>query len=194
MLHEAPDDLEISRAQNNDKNALTNVIYKTSPYVCSLCSKWCRHQLEAQDIAQEALIRIANNLNSFNHSSNFFTWVYTVTYRTFLDYSKKEVRRNKIASITPIEDRDFAEDTTELDPNIEALSDGLQALESIHSEILILIDLKQMSYTEVAQMLNVPIGTVRSRVARARLNLRKILVEQGTFDETGAVKHTEDKP
>lgn len=187
-----PDDLEIVRAQKQDLQALEKVLRITAPYVFSLCKTWCRPPIDPEDITQESLLRLGRNIASFQHNSAFFSWVYTLTYRTFLDRARLESRRSKIAKISSVEETPHLEKTIQQEEkndfqDLSMVSQALELLESIHSDVLILIDVQGNSYENVALELGIPVGTVRSRLSRARLNLRKILIEQGTFDAAGNV-------
>ena len=191
-----PDDLEIRRAQKQDKDAIERVLEKSAPYVLALCKTWCRPPLEAADIAQESLLRVAQSIKSFRQDSAFFTWVYTLTYRTFLDHARTQARR---ASLAPMQSLELSPDVdknstydSESGNAAAAVSLALEALEPIHREVLILIDVQGSSYDQVSIDLAIPVGTVRSRLARARLNLRKILIEQGTFSPSGDVLPSEE--
>ncbi len=194
---EPPHDLEIHRAQQADSSALHSVLEKTSPYIFALCRTWCRPPLEAADIAQESLLRVAKNITSYRGDSAFFSWVYTLTYRTFLDHARKQKRRNAIVQMESLdESSDVANTSSETDDlaNIsEHISSALESLEPHHRDILILIDVRELSYESAAQELNIALGTVRSRLARARLNLRKILVHQGTLSPDGDVLFPEEQ-
>lgn len=192
-----PDDLEVLRAQKDDKQALDALIVKTTPYVFSLCKTWARPPLDPSDVAQDSMIRIVKNLKSFRGGSEFFTWVYTVTYRTFLDTARKQKRRASIAPMESIDENTnvanliLTEDSNNSDMS-EKLSKALEALDPVHVEILILIDVRGTSYEQTAKDLGIAIGTVRSRLSRARISLRKTLVSQGTFDEFGNVLINEE--
>ncbi len=194
-----PDDLEIARAQKNDPKALATVLEKTSPYVLNLCKSWCRPPLESEDIAQETLIVVAKKIESYESKSAFFTWVYSVSYRTFLDNLRKESRRSKIAKIESIETTNVARSLESPPPadlaneeSFNVLSAALNHLEFQHAQILILIDVKEDSYANVAKDLGIPIGTVRSRLARARISLRKELEKGGTISRRHGVSLNEE--
>lgn len=192
-----PDDLEVFRAQKNDIAALQSVLAKTSPYVLSLCKTWARPPLDPGEIAQESLIRISKNLKTFRAGSAFFTWVYTVTYRTFLDRARKEKRRSSIAQMVPLDENSGvanSQNTEELADSLvgQELSKAFDSLDQIHAEVLIIIDVQGSSYEQAAKDLGIPVGTVRSRLSRARLTLKKVLISQGTFDEAGNVLLVEE--
>ncbi len=195
-----PHDLEIHRAQKGDSRALNSVLEKTSPYIFALCRSWCRPPLEAADITQESLVRVGKNINSYRGESAFFSWVYTVTYRTFLDHARKEKRRNAIVQMSSLDESsdvnnvsDFTSETSDIAELSERISRALESLEPNHRDILILIDVRELSYESAAQELNLPLGTVRSRLARARLSFKKILVSQGTTSPADDVLPSEEQ-
>lgn len=197
---EPPNDIEIIRAQKNDSKSLRIVIEKTSPYVLNLCNCWCRPPLEGEDVAQETLITIAKKLNSYKSQSAYFTWVYSVTYRTFLDALRKQSRRNKIAKIENLDqvnDNNIAFDVSTENQNdnsqmSEILTKALANMHDDHVQILILIDVKQEPYAKTASDLGLPIGTVRSRLARARLALKKEINNLGTNSQIDDVLNGEE--
>lgn len=198
MTIEPPHDLEIHRAQKNDVQALNDVLTKTAPYIFALCTTWCRPPLEAADITQESLLRVAKNLNSYRGESAFFTWVYTLTYRTFVDHARKSKRRESIVRMESMDTshesiaNNSSEESDDVSGASEYIARALDMLEPNHRDILILIDVQELSYESAAQQLKVPVGTVRSRVARARQALKKTLTQQGTFSAHGDVLFPEE--
>ena len=178
-----PSEIEIRNAQKNfnyNSKAVENLIYKTTPYVLSICYKWCRPPIEVEDIAQEALYIIAKKINTFKGDSAYSTWVYTLTYRVFLDRARKENRRKNIASFEPINE-DAADISIDSSPKFDAaeiLDDAMSKLDDKQRSVILMVDLLGYDYEKVANELSIPIGTVRSRLARARANLEKILKDR----------------
>ena len=197
---EQPDDLEVIRAQKDDAKSIESLLKKTSPYILTLCKTWCRPPIDPEDVAQESLMRVAKNLKSFQHGSAFFSWVYTLTYRTFLDSARKESRRSNIAQIVPLDSQndDIGSDnaanswSSEQSEAADALASALESLDSPQREILILIDVQELSYEQASIALGIPVGTVRSRLARSRLKLRNLLINQGTISDAGIVISSEE--
>jgi RNA polymerase sigma-70 factor (ECF subfamily) len=191
-----PNDIAIERAKKNNRNALNDVMIKSSPFVYNLCQKWCSPPLESEDVAQNALIKISKNIKNFRHESKFSTWVYTVTYNVFLDEYRKIKRRQSIATMQSIDSNgiQFESETSTFSANVESndsseiLQNALQELSFDHRAILLLIDVEQLSYVEAANELNIEVGTVRSRLARARISFKKILDKQGTLSPFKGVK------
>ena len=122
-----PNEIVIERAKKDNKNALNDVIIKSSPYVYDLCQKWCRPPIESEDITQVALIKIANNIKDFRYESKFSTWIYTLTYRVFLDEYRKVKRRQSIAPIVSLENTTYISQEAEVqDDSSEQLIDLLE--------------------------------------------------------------------
>lgn len=177
-----PDDLLIERAKKNNQSAMNDLIIKCSPFVYNLCQKWCRPPIESEDITQNALIKISKNLNSFKFDSKFSTWVYSLTYNVFLDEYRKVKRREKIAPQGKLEEATDNENSSTEEDQSELLASVLNMLSEDHRAILLLIDLEELSYVEAAKALNIEVGTVRSRLARARISFKDNLVKYGTIN------------
>lgn len=177
-----PDDLLIEKAKKNNQSAMNDLIIKCSPFVYNLCQKWCRPPIESEDITQNALIKISKNLNSFKFDSKFSTWVYSLTYNVFLDEYRKVKRREKIAPQGNLEEATNNEDSSTEEDQSELLASILNMLSEDHRAILLLIDLEELSYVEAAKALNIEVGTVRSRLARARISFKDNLVKYGTIN------------
>jgi RNA polymerase sigma-70 factor (ECF subfamily) len=141
---------------------------------------------DARDIAQEAFLSAFRNLKKFRGRSQFFTWLYRIALNHALDLK----RRAKTSRALP-EAEDSAHPNEPPDRSVSASPDWhlqrreederlQQALAKLSSEyrlVLILRDMDELSYEEIAEVLDIPIGTVRSRLHRARLELRRLLEE-----------------
>lgn len=187
-IHE-PDELLIKRARKNGGSDLNTLISYTAPYVVRICTKWCRPPLDPLDVSQESLIRVATKLDTYRSESKFFTWVYTVSYRTFLD-QYRELQRRLARDASVESPQTFSDDPG--DAGI-ILQKALSNLDEDMAIILILIDATGATYEEASRQLSIPIGTVRSRLARARIHLKKYLVSTGTFTESGTVISPKDE-
>ena len=175
-----PDDLLIERAKKNNQSALNDVIIKCSPFVYNLCQKWCRPPIESEDVTQNALIKISKNLNNYRFESKFSTWVYSLTYNVFLDEYRKVKRRNSIAPQVELGLNDKSIFDTAPDHQSEQLELALSMMSDDHRTILLMIDVEQLSYIEAAEAIRIEVGTVRSRLARARVSFKENLGKHGT--------------
>ncbi len=143
---------------------------------------WLRHdRAEAEDLVQETFVKALKGFGSFQQGTNFRAWIYRILRNTFLTS-----RTGLKATMTvPLEEEiqeailPVTSETPEsilLDhSNQQAIQDALEGLPVIFREVVLLCDVEEMSYQEIADSLAIPIGTVMSRLARARQNLRESL-------------------
>jgi len=141
---------------------------------------------DAQDVTQEAFISAWQALGRFKGDSKFFTWIYRIAINHAIDLKRKqkvsrgpEVRLNDELQPIAAPDRP-PEEAIERKEEVAKLRKALKLLSNEHRMVLILKDIDGMKYEEMADALEVPIGTIRSRLHRARLELRDILERQGT--------------
>ncbi len=149
---------------------------------------------DAADLSQEIFLRLWAGIQNFRGDAKFFTWLVALSHNVCTDWLRKKQRRIKTVSMTPAEDDDG---TDAIDPgDTDAMSDpaaaaeqkeqqrlvreAIAALPPDHRIIIQLRDMEGVSYEEIAQRLGISIGTVKSRISRARSHLKKIL-EKGNF-------------
>ena len=145
---------------------------------------------EAEDLVQETYAKALKGFDSFQPGTNFRAWMYRILRNTFLT-SRTGL---KAARTVPIDDEDdpqsVSPSTTETPESIllaradqDAIQGALQALPMAYREIILLCDVEEMSYREISEALTIPMGTVMSRLARARKAMRQLLAEkvQGAY-------------
>ena len=138
---------------------------------------------DAEDVVQEAFLNAYQSLNSFKGDSEFFTWLYRIAFNAAITLRRK---RKAVVSIEgdsegksaePIDPSEYSrpgEAAERSDEDAQLLS-AMQRLSPEHRSVLVLKDLEGQKYEDIAAILDVPIGTVRSRLHRARLELRDLL-------------------
>ena len=189
----------IQKVLGGDKSAFEALVLENQRNVYNLALKMIRNEEDALDISQEAFLKAYLQLDGFRGESKFSVWLYRLTYNLCIDFLRKKTRE----TVIPLTFQDDADDFRELEiPDIrdlpedtvirketrEAIADSIGVLGQNHREILIMREVTGMSYGEIAQTLNVSEGTVKSRIARARMSLIKILSEKGTFPESLRLK------
>ncbi len=175
----AIDQLLVERVQRGEKRAFDLLVLKYQHKVISLVRRFVNDHAEAEDVAQEAFIRAYRALANFRGDSAFYTWLYRIAVNSAKNYLVAKKRR------PPATDLD-AEDaelllqgeglTEQATPENELLRDEVQqrlssALEDLSEDLRTAITLRElegMSYEEIAEIMGCPIGTVRSRIFRAR--------------------------
>jgi len=165
-----------SRLIDNYKNMVYNLAYR-------MCNN---NPQEAEDISQEAFLRAYQSLARFNPSYKFSTWLYQITLNIIRDkFKKKELNPTSLDSPVETDDSEFYPQTPDLTNNPEqiiarkedakAVQEAIYALPLKYREVLVLRYLQDLSYIEIANILKLPVGTVKVRLYRAREQLRKIL-------------------
>lgn len=152
------------------------------------------HHEDAQDLLQDALLEAYRSFKKFQRGTYFDKWLYRIMTNTFIDRQRHKKRVGRIDSLdTPSEGADDGEASVREipdwtgEPSRRVLHDefgepvqiALNRLKPDFRMVLILSDVEEFSYEEIAEMLNIPIGTVRSRLHRARDMMRQTLTESG---------------
>jgi len=182
----------VEKAKQGGQDAFERLVLDNQNRVYSLALRLTGDREEAADLAQEAFVRAWQGLSSFQGGSSFSTWVYRLTTNVCIDHLRKKKRREAVEPAVSLDDGDsgWAEPADwELDPQRlleksergQALARGLEQLPDWQRRVLVLRELSGLSYQEIGQALDLDIGTVKSRISRARLSLRKILLEDGNF-------------
>ena len=176
----------VVRVQAGDKKAFDVLVLKYQHRITSLVSRFVRDHHEAQDVTQEAFIKAYKGLKNFRGESAFYTWLYRIAINTAKNHLVSMSRRPTSSSVE-MEDIDFFDDSTGIrdisDPQGELATDQIHAtveyaidiLPDELKEAIVLRELEGMTYDEIATIMDCPIGTVRSRIFRARDAIEKHL-------------------
>lgn len=191
-LDRLPDEELTGRARTGDRAAVDTLLRRHHDRVARICLGLCRDRSDAEDATQEALLSIANGLPRFDGRSSFATWAYRVAANRSLDELRRKRRRPR-----PVDPLDRAESPAPptgdgRDPADVAVSrsgrdrilDTVAALPEEFRDAVVLRDVLDLDYAEIARLLEVPVGTVRSRIARGRARLADTL---GNPDGVGDV-------
>jgi RNA polymerase sigma-70 factor (ECF subfamily) len=170
----------VARAQRGDKRAFELLVMKYQRKLGRLLSRWVRDPAEVEDVTQEAFIKAYRALPSFRGESAFYTWLYRIAINTAKNYLVALGRRAPTTTGFDNEEAEGFEDAEQLrDSNTpETELEGKQvaavvnkAMEALPEDLRTAITLREiegLSYEEIADAMNCPIGTVRSRIFRAR--------------------------
>ncbi len=169
----------VERVKNGDKRAFDLLVRKYQHKIVSVVTRYVSDWSEAQDVAQEAFIRAYRAMGAFRGDSAFYTWIYKIAINTAKNYLVSRGRRPPIGDIA-IEDAVQMDGASQLrdraTPARELLRQEIEqtvfgAVEDLPEELRTAITLREvdgLSYEEIAEAMNCPIGTVRSRIFRAR--------------------------
>lgn len=179
MGDEVSDNMLVERVQKGDKSAFDLLVRRYQHKVVSVISRYISDWSECQDVAQEAFIRAFRAIGAFRGDSAFYTWVYRIAINTAKNYLVSQGRR-------PPTDDIAVDDAVQLDagvrlkdsatPERELLRQEIErtvfaTVEQLPDELRTAITLREvdgLSYEEIAEQMQCPIGTVRSRIFRAR--------------------------
>lgn len=170
----------VARAQRGDKEAFGLLVAKYQRKLARLLSRLIRDPAEVEDVAQEAFIKAYRALPTFRGDSAFYTWLYRIAVNTAKNYLVSQGRRAPTTTEFDSEEAETFEEGEQLrdvdTPDRLLLSKQIgetvnAAMESLPEELktaIVLREIEGLSYEEIAQIMDCPIGTVRSRIFRAR--------------------------
>ena len=172
----------MSAAQGGDRDALDVLLRRHHDRVLAVCRRLAGNEADALDATQDALIAIARGIRRFDGRAAFSTWAYRVATNACLD----ELRRRRRRPLTGLPDTDAgpepvdawaaaAPEVADALPERLAVDDALRQLPEDFRAAVVLRDLCDLDYAEIAEVLGIPPGTVRSRIARGRGQLARLL-------------------
>jgi len=176
----------VERCLQGDDSAWENVVNSFGRRIYNLSYRYTNRRDEAEDLTQEILIRVYQNLKSYRpEAGSFQNWVLRVARNLVIDHYRQVRRSPQTGGSEELETTNIRDDKV---PNPQRaaeqreaarfLREGLQALSPELKEAIILRDLEGMAYEEIADMLNVPEGTVKSRINRGRIELARLLMKR----------------
>lgn len=162
----------VARAQSGEKDALNDLLGTHYDHVYAVCRRMTGNDADAADATQEALIAVARSVGRFDGRSRFSTWIYRIAMNAAIDELRRRSRRPIIgleaARPATMESSETVDSRVDIDAALRTLPDTLRAA-------VVLRDLCGLDYAEIAQVLDIPDGTVRSRIARGRASLVRAL-------------------
>ena len=199
-LH-APDknvDALVKRAKSGDTDAFSEIVtcYERFVYntACRVLTASGLSVADADDIAQDSLIKAWRSISTFRGECSFSTWLFRVTVNTARDVIRTNARR-PVVSLTRSEDDDeepeiwnvpvtsgdeIPEEAAERRETIEAVRRAVESLPDDQRQAIVLRDIHGLPYDEISRILGAEVGTIKSRINRGRTNLKKIL-KNGNF-------------
>ncbi len=182
----------VQRWQQGDRAAMERLILRYQGRIYNVILKICANRDDAAELTQETFVKVIENIGRFERRSSFYTWIFRIAVNVSLNYCQ---RRSKV-SFSPLEavddertsraklslaevlQDDRAPEPARIAENhelCELVIKGIMKLDENQRAAMVLRDIEGMSYAEISRVLDVELGTVKSRIARARSNLRDIL-------------------
>ena len=168
----------IGRFKKGDLSAFEGLVRRYQDRVYNLCRYMLQDPRDAQDAAQDVFLKAYKALKNFRPDSSFYTWIYRITVTTCLDYRRKArrevLRREPLTEDLP-SNEPFPEQIYE---SVEIAGSVQLALKKLQGKLraaIVLREMEGLSYEEIAEVLHISLGSVRSRISRAREELRRLL-------------------
>ncbi|MEQ1501721.1 MAG: sigma-70 family RNA polymerase sigma factor [Myxococcota bacterium] len=180
-MHEGSDDepARIASARDGDPAARAWIVERWTPPVWRFCRRMLMNDEDAGDAAQETLVKVLRSLDRYDTTRSFATWVFGIARNTCIDEHRRRKRRawdepGDVIDVAPSPLQDAARFQ-----RAELLERALGELAPMYREILVLYHFEHRKYTEIADILELPLGTVMNRIFRARKKLRTLYEEHG---------------
>ena len=180
-LHEGNDDepARILAARDGDEAARGWLVDRWSGPVYRFCRRMLNHDQDAYDAAQDTLVKVLKNLHRYDPNRSFSTWVFGIARNTCIDEHRRRKRRaydepGEVVDANPSPLQNAARFQ-----RAEILERALQDIPPMYREVLVLYHFEHKKYTEIAEVLDLPLGTVMNRIFRARKKLRTAYEAQG---------------
>jgi RNA polymerase sigma-70 factor, ECF subfamily len=185
-----PDEALAGRASAGDREALETLLDRHADRIHAVCRRVLADPEDALDATQEAMIAIARGVNRFDGRSAFTTWLYRVATNAALDEGRRKARRPRPVELVPGSPADVVatgspEDAVGARLDVDA---ALRRLPEDFRVAVVLRDLCDLDYAEIAEVIGVPPGTVRSRIARGRAALAEALGNRAPAAERRSAK------
>jgi len=176
----------VNEAAKGDIKAFESIYREYFEFVANVVLRIVKHTDDAEDVAQEVFMTIYKNLKTFRGESALKTWIYRIAINTAINHAKKLSREfrqilehgnDKAVAHSPPED----EDAIKNQENKKMIARLLDALNPDQRACIVLRNLEGLSYQEIAENLNIPINTVRSRIKRAREAMMSLSIPRYTL-------------
>ncbi len=182
----------IDRALQGDREAFTTLVEMNQERLYASMLQVTGSPEEAEEVVQEAFIRVFMKLDTFQRNSQFFTWLYRIAFNSALTRRRRKRAR---VSLDYCRDNNGLEVSDETDPvdepmlrreRVDMVRQAMHTLADEHRSILVLREMEDHSYEDIAEILEISIGTVRSRLSRARRQLKIALETMQRAEESSS--------
>lgn len=180
----------IHAASQGDETAFGELVRMYEKKAYHLALRMCGNAEDAGDVAQDAFLAAWRGLPSFRGESGFSTWLYRLVSNAAIDHLRRTRHQRTLISLDDdevnldaVDESPSPHESAEHQDLREAVAQGLQELSLDHRTILVMREVQELSYEEISHILSLDMGTVKSRISRARNSLRKILLKRGNLSE-----------
>jgi RNA polymerase sigma-70 factor (ECF subfamily) len=187
----------IDRARDGDRSAFDQLVLKYEARAYQYAFRLTRDPEQAGDVVSDAFLRVYSALKNFRGQSAFSTWLYRIVTNCFLDRKKRDKDGNNVSLDSSVnigdgeverqyeDDSDGPAEIAERNARETAIQDALGSMPEYQRAMLIMYHVEGLSYEEISEALDLPIGTVKSRLNRARVALREQLSQNSELFQMG---------
>ena len=186
------DTVLVERCRQGDSEAMEQLILKYQDRIYNVILRMCKNTHDAAELTQETFVKIIKKIPEFEGRSSFYTWAFRIAVNLTLNYRQRSVKLG-LRSLEA-EDKGYSRqskqqlkellaDESNPDPAVmvqnkelyDIVIQSLMKLDDTHRAVIVLRDIEGMNYARIAEVLDIELGTVKSRLSRARNNLKKII-------------------
>lgn len=185
------DETLVRRSQHGDPEAMTCLIVKYQDRVYNAILKICSNPDDAAELTQDTFVKVLESIGTFRGQSAFYTWLFRVAVNLTLNHCRRRFKlspvsldavselhgreKEQLAAVLADPEQDDPAQIVQQKELVQVVLDLIARLNEEHRIVLVLRDIEQMSYTQIADVLELEPGTVKSRISRARAALRELL-------------------
>jgi RNA polymerase sigma-70 factor (ECF subfamily) len=179
------DEQLIGEFKEGNNDAYSEIVIRYKDRLVNFLFRYTGNKDDSEDLAQDAFIKLYRSKHLYQEIAKFSTWFYTIAINIAKTSLKKKSRMStlSISDYDPENDKDFDIPAATIEPDVQAnasieneyIQKAINSLEETYREAIILRDIQDLDYEEIANALNVPIGTVKSRINRGREKLKILL-------------------
>jgi RNA polymerase sigma-70 factor (ECF subfamily) len=172
----------IERSRGGEPEAFGELVIRYQDRLFNTLVRVCGEVEEARDVAQEAFVQAFVKLESFQGKSAFYTWLYRIAFNTAISRRRRRKPTTSLdeardaAGVEPVDHDALPEANLERSEQAVQVQAALATLSEEHRTVLVLREIDDCDYDTIGQMLDIPVGTVRSRLHRARLQLKEKMI------------------
>ena len=188
----------VKRAQDGDQDSLNQIIARYEKKIFNFCYRMVGDREEAFDLAQDTFLRVCASLRSFRGDAPFSSWIYRVANNVCVDYIRRRRKWRTVSLDAACETTDGEvywqvsdngpgpAEVAEYGELVHEVEEGIRGLSPEHRAVIVMHDLQSLTYEQISQACRCPMGTVKSRLNRARHALLKRLQDRGILPRTSA--------
>lgn len=187
--HNLPDAELVLRAQRGSRAAFAELVSRYQDRIYNTCYRMCHNEADAADLTQATFLRALQSLPRFERRAQFYTWLFRIAINLTMSRRRAAYRRPPVALEGTGEDEELRTSLAaekDCDPTgpleeqelRQRVESALEQLDDEFRAAVVLKDIEEMDYASIAEILGVPVGTVKSRIHRGRLMLRELLRDE----------------